>query len=300
MAIEEAGELPALGGLYRRAILGGLTSRSVDGAPQAELLVRGVRIDRDHIARYNRACGFRVADTVPVTYPHVVAFPLALELMTRPEFPFGLIGLVHIGLHIEQSRALTTDDRLDITVRAENLRDHERGRAIDVLTTVATLDPAGPGPGEAAESRIVWRERSTYLRRSRRARPTTPRPDDELATEDLAGEASAVWPVSTAAGPSYAAVSGDHNPIHTSWVAARLFGFPRPIAHGMWSIARCVAALEGRVPDQCVVEATLKAPVLLPGTVAFSSTARVSAGTIDFALRDARTGRLHLSGTVAP
>ena len=88
-------------------------------------------------------------------------------------------------------------------------------------------------------------------------------------------------------------VSGDHNPIHTSRLGARLFGFPRPIAHGMWSKARCLAALEGRLPDAYTVEVAFKLPVPLPSTVNF---ALLPDG--GFALHDSR-GRPHLTGLCA-
>ena len=44
-------------------------------------------------------------------------------------------------------------------------------------------------------------------------------------------------------GASYAAVSGDVNPIHLYPLSARAMGFPRQIAHGMWTSARTLAAL---------------------------------------------------------
>ena len=47
----------------------------------------------------------------------------------------------------------------------------------------------------------------------------------------------------------YAAIGGDRNPIHTSVVGARLFGFPTVIAHGMFSAAAVLANIEGQIPD---------------------------------------------------
>ena len=52
------------------------------------------------------------------------------------------------------------------------------------------------------------------------------------------------WRLPGDLGRRYAAVSGDHNPIHLYPLTAKAFGFPRQIAHGMWSKARCVAALD--------------------------------------------------------
>ena len=70
-------------------------------------------------------------------------------------------------------------------------------------------------------------------------------------------------------GRRYAAVSGDVNPIHLNPLAAKAFGFPRAIAHGMWTHARSLAALEGRLPaGPLTVRAQFAKPVLLPSTVA--------------------------------
>jgi acyl dehydratase len=101
-----------------------------------------------------------------------------------------------------------------------------------------------------------------------------------------------VWEVGRDAGRRYAAVSGDRNPIHLSRLAARAFGFPRAIAHGMWAKARCLAAFEGRLPAAYTVEVAFRAPILLPARVGFTVTGQ------DFALHDARGGRPHLTGTI--
>jgi acyl dehydratase len=66
-------------------------------------------------------------------------------------------------------------------------------------------------------------------------------------------------------------VSGDHNPIHLHRLTARLFGFRRAIAHGMWSMARCLAFHEGRLPDAYTVDVRFKAPILLPATVSLTA-----------------------------
>jgi acyl dehydratase len=84
-------------------------------------------------------------------------------------------------------------------------------------------------------------------------------------------ERGAVWKVPRDAGRRYAGVSGDHNPIHVNPVAARIFGFPGMIAHGMWMKARCLAALEGRLPDSFVTEVEFKRPLSIPGKAAFAA-----------------------------
>src|SRR5690606_2130019 len=101
----------------------------------------------------------------------------------------------------------------------------------------------------------VWSERSAYLRRA--AAPGQPerRSAGERAEPP---RPTAIWRVGRDIATAYARVSGDRNPIHTSRVGARLFGYPRPIAHGMWTLARSLAALTGRLPDEYTVDVSFK------------------------------------------
>ncbi|WBB65604.1 MaoC/PaaZ C-terminal domain-containing protein [Micromonospora sp. WMMD812] len=280
----ELPRMPAAGPLYRRALAGALPGagrRRAAEPPAVRLTVSGVPVDRGHLADYDRVCGFRLTDRLPATYPHVMGFPLALRLMTAPEFPVPLTGVVHVANRISVHRPIGSDERLDFAAYAENLRPHDRGRQLDVVL-VGSVD------GEE-----VWRGVSTYLGRERRGGGGERRDRGERPP---APAASATWRVEPRVGVDYARVSGDHNPIHTSRLGARLFGFPRPIAHGMWSKARCLAALENRLPDTFTVDVAFKLPVPLPGTVAFSATP-AGAGW-EFALHDARSARPHLAGSV--
>ena len=99
-------------------------------------------------------------------------------------------------------------------------------------------------------------------------------------------------------GRRYAAVSGDRNPIHMHSLTAKPLGFPRAIAHGMWTKARSLAALEGALPDAFAVDVRFRRPILLPGSVSFASESDGDA--IRFAVRDAKRGTPHLEGRVEP
>lgn len=280
MAVVELTSDPS--GLYRRAALGLLPTKRPAGLPDREIARRGVTVDRDHLARYDRVCGFRLTDALPATYPHVLAFPLAMTLMSASDFPFPVVGLVHVANRITMLRPIPASATLDFLVRAENLRSHDRGRAFDVVATAF------------ADGENVWTGVSTYLSKNahkrdghaRRDHPPMPAP-------------TAVWKVPARIGSDYAAVSGDHNPIHTSRIGARLFGFARPIAHGMWSKARALAALEGRLPSAYTVDVAFKQPILLPARVGFTATplSAPPSGGWNFRLDSQRP---HLAGQVTP
>ncbi|MEA2475595.1 MAG: hypothetical protein QOE06_3510 [Thermoleophilaceae bacterium] len=260
----------------------GLGNGGEPALPDTELRLAGVEIDRDHLAEYDRVCGFRLRDTLPLTYPHILAFPLSMELMTSGEFPFPVIGMVHIRNRIARLRPIEAAERLDLRVWADDLRPHDRGTQFELRAEARSGDE------------LVWRSSSTYLRRGggdgggRRGEEDRPEPP----------RAQAQWKVPGDVGRAYAGVSGDSNPIHMHPLSARLFGMPGAIAHGMWLKARCLAALEGHLPDALEADVSFKLPVVIPATVSFASWPD-GAGR-GFALHDSRNEKPHLTGSAGP
>jgi hypothetical protein len=288
---KELSASPSLSALYPKAVAAsarpllrrvpGLGRRPTE-LPDLELSLAEVEIDRDHLLGYDRVCGFRLRDELPAPYLHVLAFPLSMEIMTDSRFPFPVIGLVHIRNRIERIRPVGVGELPTVRVRADDLAPHDRGTQFE-LVAEATVG------GEP-----VWRSRSTYLRREGGGGSSGGR----RGGEQTAREPSAVWKLPGDSGRRYAAVSGDSNPIHIHPLTARLFGLPRPIAHGMWLKARCLAALESSLPAAYTVDVRFKLPVPLPSRVAFA--AWREDGGHGFSLTDARKGKPHLAGDVKP
>jgi acyl dehydratase len=243
--------------------------------------VRTAVVRRDQVAAYARVCGFPVKDTAPLTFPHVLTFPLHMAVMTSPAFPFPAIGTIHLASWITQHRPVVVGESLQVEVHTSQMRAHPKGRVVELLAT-ATVG-----------KETVWESTSTYLRRG------TPPAESTGAHPVATAEPTVVpgrvtWRLAGDTGRRYAAVSGDHNPIHLYPLTARALGFPRQIAHGMWSLARCVAALENRLPDAVTVEAAFKKPILLPSTVAFGQDP-VDDG-IAFSLTSPSSGAPHVLG----
>lgn len=246
------------------------------------------------LAAYRTLCGFAGTGPLPVTYPHVLAFPLAMRLMTGRRFPLPVTGLVHTWIEITAHRTLRPTDPLELTVYAQALTPHRRGTEVTMVTEARLA-------GE-----LVWESRSGYLSRhatrtdTGTGAHTDTRTDTDTATPPAPAAPAAPeptlpavteWRLPADLGRRYGAASGDRNPIHMYPLTARLFGFPRAIAHGMWTVARCLA----QAPQPHLirsVRADFKAPVLLPGTVTYASD-----GTA-FRLRG-DGGRVHLTGTTA-
>ncbi|MGW4981194.1 MaoC family dehydratase [Streptomyces mirabilis] len=248
--------------------------------PPTRLVLPDVRIDLARLASYERVCGFATgADALPVTYPHVLGFPLAMRIMASRSFPLPLLGLVHTSIEITQRQPLSASETYELGVRVAGLEPHHRGTQACVVTE-ASVD------GEP-----VWESRSTYLARHRTAgEPTSTPPREPGDGKPL--PARAEWRLGGDVGRRYGAASGDRNPIHLHPLTARLFGFPRAIAHGMWTVARCLA--EQGPQDAVRVRADFKAPVLLPGTVTYAADGPA------FELRGGGTDLLHLVGEVRP
>lgn len=256
--------------------------------PDLELTLPDVRADSEQVAAYAKVCGFALRDTLPPTYPHVLAFPLHMAVMADGGFPFGAVGLVHVENRIVQHRPIGTDEEIALHVRPTKLEPHPKGRTFSLLT-------------EARVGREkVWEGVSTMLRRGGGDKDAGSRKAE--AAEPTASGAEpqpvAEWSLGGDLGRRYAAVSGDRNPIHMHSLTAKPLGFPRAIAHGMWTKARCLAALEGRLPDAFEVDVRFRRPILLPGRVEYCSADDGEA--IAFAVRDAKKGTPHLDGRVQP
>ncbi|MGW7485859.1 MaoC family dehydratase [Streptomyces sp. NPDC054786] len=296
--------------------------------PATRLVLPVARIDPARAAAYARVCGFPDTGPLPVTYPHILGFPLAARLMSARAFPLPLLGLVHTAIEIEQYAPLHLDDRLELTVFAAELRAHRRGTEVVMVTEARRA------------GRLVWTDRSSYLARHRgpggaeagtplpdgaERAPTpppddppppahapppdddplyagTPPPDDAPSPEDGSPLRRAVWQLPAGLGRRHAAVSGDYNPIHLHPLTARPHGFPRALAHGMWTFARCTAEAlpPGAAPVR--ITAAFRAPALLPTTVTYTQQDAVDGTGATFTLRGTPAGtarpRLHVCGNL--
>jgi acyl dehydratase len=255
--------------------------RPADRLPDLTLDRQDVAIDAGHVAAYADLCGFPRKDTVPLPYPHLLAFELHLRIMANQSFPFPAIGTVHLENAVTQHRPIGLGERLSVTARPADLRPHAKGQVFDMHTTAYVGDE------------LVWEETSTFLRRGAGT--------EGAATGRSFPQAPAhgiTWRLPADLGRRYAAVSGDRNPIHLYPLTAKAFGFPRQIAHGMWTMARCVGALENRLPERATVEVAFKKPVLLPGTVALG-TRPIDEGWA-FSLSKPSSGAPHLVGRAGP
>jgi len=276
----EVSRAPNMSGLYAKAA----TRRKVTGTTLPEDGLRQVlQVDQQHLAAYRKVCGFVENGLLPPTYPHVLAFALQMQLLTTHDFPFPLLGLVHLRNRIRVLRPMGGVSQVQASVHVENLRPHSKGALFSLVTRLD--DQLGP----------LWAAESEMLCKGVQLDGVVeepPSPGGSALTE------VAHWAAPADIGRQYAKVSGDYNPIHLSGVSARLFGFPTAIAHGLWNKARTLAALDDHLPKANLeIDVTFKKPVRLPSEVTLLASAAGSSGD----LRLIGSGELeHMVGSWRP
>ncbi len=277
-------EPPKNSRLFAKAALGAvpLLSARKPTLPDRAVRLEGLRVAPEHLAAYCRATGLRFGDALPLTYPFILTFPLAMQLVVARDFPFVAVGAVHAENVIERTRDISVSEPLDIHTHIENLREHPKGLLVDAISDVKV------------GRELVWHQVTTFLHQQRTSLSGGPKPEPK--PEEVPPPPLRTLRVDQKTITRYAAASGDHNPIHTSALAAKAFGFPKSIAHGMWSAAAVLGSVEGRIPEKTTYVVKFGKPILLPSTV--NVYADQAEGGWDLALRHPKKGYPHLTATL--
>ena len=238
-------------------------------------------LDADHIAAYAKVCGLQTTHGVPVIYPQLLTFPLAMAFFGSEHCPWPALGTVHLANRIHQHQRLQAGDDLRIEMRTGELLAHEKGQVFHLEMSILRDDV------------LVWEATQTLLRLGVKNPSGKTFVSSLAADAPLSHQTDFTAPADT--GRRYAKVSGDFNPIHLTAASAKLFGFRQAIAHGLWTTARALAPL---VPDQPLGQAELdvefKTPLFLPATASLWST-RKTQGTL-FEVRNAKGDKPHVRG----
>jgi len=291
-------EMPSLSKLYVNAAAQAARRRLL-GAHDAAVLptdsheVRGVTIGVENLTAYQHLIGETASDVLPAGFIHAIAFPLAMSVMNRDDFPLPLLGMIHLRNSVEQRSPIEFTDALDMTARVENLRGHRAGTQVDVIAEVR----------RAGSPDVHWRGISTYLAKGVFLpgidKPTAAPPKSDFTAPDP----TALWHLGVDTGRAYAAVSGDFNPIHLSVLSAKALGMRRSIAHGMYLAARALADVGPARGDSFTWDVEFEAPVFLPSRVALEiATDQSGSGAwkhSTFVAWNPGSGRRHFSGMVA-
>lgn len=282
----EFGHAPAVAPLYLKSLFDRRPGR-VDaslGVGRIDGLIGELRTPEALLNRYRAVCGFPASRYLPISFPHVLAAGLHLRMLLSSVFPARLAGLVHTWHEIEQEQPIPADAVLRIESWIDGVEISARGAEFCLQTIVE-------------DGATRWREKTGFLARStgtpaRSTAPTSKTPEAGSA------EYSTVTRFDAAAdlGRRYARASGDYNPIHLYRLTARAFGFKAAIAHGMWSLARCAAALLAADTAAARLHVAFRRPLLLPATATLEAAATERGHLFRLRADDRKT--LYLDGRI--
>lgn len=221
-------------------------------------------------------------------------------------FPLCAVGLIHIRNSIIQYQEINEGEKLELTCSVGGHKETEQGLEVHIFAEARSLN-----------GKVVWSCISTMLSRNKHTRDNQgnrKRPIAENSTPEK-WEHQKLVNVPANIGVAYAQLSGsfspyleviskgDWNPHHLWPVTAKLMGYPRPMVHGMWSLACCMreaySELSGKFPSYPIqIDASWKRPIYFPNQIQFST--RVEAdSSISFALHDKEGKVPHLIGCIA-
>ncbi|MFT5705628.1 MAG: hypothetical protein ACI8SK_001588 [Shewanella sp.] len=272
---------PSLWALYLKVILKHKSTSVVPPSlPHLSMSLNNVVMEKGKLDKYIDACGFTASANIPVTYPHILAFPLHMSLLLDENCPFPMLGIIHIKNEITQRRPISKDEIINIECQFGELELVDKGVQFDILTKITI------------EDELVWTSASTILCPQKNIEQENKKSELQELVEYSNTES---WQLRSNTGRRYASASGDINPIHLSSFSARLFGFKHAIAHGMWSKAKALSVMA--LPSgPYKVTASFKRPVYLPSLVSFSS--ETTQEGINFLLKNNDSGVPHLSGSL--
>ncbi|WP_087484147.1 MaoC/PaaZ C-terminal domain-containing protein [Brachybacterium massiliense] len=274
--IKDLADVPSFPAVYAAALDPRSSRRKGEPTlPAIAYRVRSVRIDAERARDFDHLMGGPATDLVHPGVLHVLAFPVSLALMARRDFPFPLLGLVHLRNQVLQHRPVRVGELVDVECRVRDLRPHRKGRTFEAVSTILAQD------GE-----IIATDVSTYLAKA--SGPSAGRDGAGPSSADARAERrefeaptpTGRWSLPADAGRRYAAVSGDVNPIHMSALSAKVFGFPKAIAHGMYTASRAFTESRVDLSRPLRWDVSFDAPVTLPGTVLVAFADDAGTGTV--------------------
>jgi acyl dehydratase len=277
--------LPSKAPAYARVMLGNKPYRAMSpsAAQPIELEARQVKLSAGHLARYCELCAVPRSAGLPPAYLHVVAMPMHMQLFIAKDFPVKVLGLIHLRNTIRVIREVDVHRPLRLSVLFDTIRLTDFGQEYDFTTRYEQDDE------------VVWEEVSTMFARGEAVpKEGSKRPAIERSAHPSTGVSTTTLEVAENIGWRYARVSGDINPIHLTARMAKMFGFKQAVAHGMWSMGRCLAAASAQLPAAPMqIDTQFKLPVYIPS----QALARIwpADGGLDISMCTPRGDRLHLA-----
>lgn len=240
---------------------------------------RIVSIRPAHCDAYNKLTQWspKLAALIHPNYAQTLTLPMQLNMMVNKGFPFSPMGLVHLANQITVHSLPEQSDSLQLLTRFGRVYIHPKGWLFEVFTFASSTQfKQGLRPQIKATSYYLARVKHAsgidtnaahrapqWIVGSASAEASKTPPKKESNTLDF----------SASIGRQYAKVSGDYNPIHLHQVSAKLFGFKKAIAHGMYSKALAISNIaqhEEFYTDRFEINTIFKQAIGLPSQAILS------------------------------
>ena len=217
-----------------------------------------------HINKFKKVCSLKDDDiSIPFLYPAAIVLYPNVCLMADPAYPFPAIGSVHVYNTTTLYKKLTIDETFSCIIKADKTITHvKKGSEVEFISTLIDSDN---NPAWINSSKFLVMHKARNKRQSSSTPTPAPTPQTDTTTstdtanvqtpgtgnaqqqstgaqwpEPIESDLTLVledeWKLGSHISLDYAAVSKDYNPIHTSTLAAKLFGFPGIIIHGTYYI----------------------------------------------------------------
>lgn len=213
------------------------------------------KLDSVHIGSYHKCVKWQEASELQLhpCYFHLLAFEQHMQLMLNDEFPFALLGIVHLSNEIEVMASADFKAGFEVSSEIRRFKRHQKGITFIIESTIRQ------------NKTLIWHSTSQFLAINTKARTGKSRSQPFQLADDMTIIDN--WHCDKSVGWQYGKISGDFNPIHLSSLSAKLFGFKSAIAHGMWSKARCLSALQSQLPEAFKCKVEFHKPLFLPAKV---------------------------------
>lgn len=243
------------------------------GLPDIQAHWSGAHVDSKALNNYLLALDIQPSKYLPVMYPHVLANGMHMHMLAHNAFPFSAMGVLHLKNRVIQHKPIPVNAIMDIHTYMGDVRLIEKGMEFDLITDVMV------------DNEKVWEENSTYFAAGRFGGNERPSETSSFELESLQTvETIKPWNVPKNRGRVYAKLTGDHNPIHTSKIAAKLFGLKRDIAHGTGLLAQAIEhakVMERDIHRPWQVDVVFKGPVYLGSDVQLKAEPNSDSGRFD-------------------
>ena len=224
----------------------------------ARIYAKQMKVNKAHYKAFCEEVAWTHASQIHPLYLQMLSLPLQMQCLLDKNSPFPLLGLIHCANKIKIVGLCDIDHPFEYRVKFSEVRAHNRGWEVDLSLQAFQF------------GQCVYQAISSYLVKVKAVHVAPRITQEEVHSEFTESPKTqlATIEVNADTGRRYAKISGDYNPIHLFALTARLFGFKRPIAHGMWTLARTISLVPIQQAQAITeVNCRFKRPVFLPSQI---------------------------------